>query len=145
MGCSTKLVHIKLRQKNTEHKVCGGEAVLNCIENQLYKQKQAHDRLSKLATKLETNGRFSFKNQTSGVKVAIQEQIDALEKVDMSMSTLVTLFEEHVGRSPTKNSAVPVVAFFKNLFKSKFATVAIDDKTVENLKKNGKTIYLLWI
>jgi len=132
-----QLVSIQLKRQDTVHAHCGGGAVLDCIENQLYKQKQAHETLSNVMndlTRLELDENVIH---SAIIKVVIDRNIAALEDVDMSLTTLVALFDKYIGRAPPTKGKWKIIRKIKRFIKGPLAAVAINDKAVEDLKKKG--------
>ncbi|KAK3333746.1 hypothetical protein B0T19DRAFT_135522 [Cercophora scortea] len=137
------LCRLKIRRTDYSHGVCGGMAVMECIENQLYKQKQLYLGLAAQQAHFATlNGM-----QPDDRDKVIKESITAMEAIDKALNTLIHLFEEQVGRilppppMPTSTSTRwNLTRALKNLLKNKtrYGTVHIDDKTIENLKKEAR-------
>ncbi|KAK3350059.1 hypothetical protein B0T25DRAFT_257979 [Lasiosphaeria hispida] len=125
-----KLVNIATKRQDNAHRACGGKAVFDCVECQLYEQSQAHFRLMELLDK-----RSGEKETTHDF---IQTQIQALQAVDKALAALVDLFDEHVGRSLPARDRNRFIRLVKNLFRSRLAAVAIDSEEVERLKKNAR-------
>ncbi|KAK3381493.1 hypothetical protein B0H63DRAFT_450823 [Podospora didyma] len=132
------LVQISIRRSDNSHGPCGGGGVLECIENQLFKQKQTYDLLNDRMVKLpEEKGRFSQDSTYQDDQLAyIQDNIRAIERVDRDINTIVTLIEKHVGRSPPPQGRWKIVRAIKGLFQPKFGAIAVDDAAIEQLKKD---------
>ncbi|KAK0629014.1 hypothetical protein B0T17DRAFT_505619 [Bombardia bombarda] len=126
------LVRLRIRaQDKAVPKGADGHVVMETIENQLYNQKLKFTEL--------TNLMDAFTATTNEVPMTeISANIKALEAVDKALSTLLGVVESHVGRKPLPNDNSRIVRVFKYIFMKKFADVAIDSKTVEELKKNAR-------
>jgi hypothetical protein len=71
------------------------------------------------------------------MRAAIAQSIAVLEAVDMSLTTLVSFFEEHIGRVAPVQGKWKLVQKIKRFIKGPYGAVAIEDKEVEELKKKG--------
>ncbi|KAK3692315.1 hypothetical protein B0T22DRAFT_10230 [Podospora appendiculata] len=128
------LCRLKLRRKDHSHAPCGGMAVMNCIENQLYKQKQQYLALAAQHPHFLTLNGMEHDDRNKVIK----ESLAAMEGVDKALNTLIWLFEQHVGRQPPKTTGWKLTRALKNLLKPNYGAVRIDDKTVEQLKKDAR-------
>lgn len=128
-----------MRRKSEDHSGCGGGAVLECIESQLYSQKQAHEKLIVSLDTLADLERDPCLARSILMKSTISRTIEALELVDANLSELISLFDEHIGRAaPVKAGKWKIVRKIKSFIKGPFASVAINDQGLEDLKKKGK-------
>lgn len=121
----------------------GGRAVLKTVEDLLYQQKISHDTLRKKLIILKTGGLGEEETRK-----AVDECIMALEEVDRDLSTLVYIYDQNVGKisaSKSKDMAekpwwAALCQLLIRLFMrhGEFGSVAIDDKTLEELKDNAR-------
>jgi hypothetical protein len=132
------LVSIQQKRKDFDHAYCGGGAVLECVESQLYKQKVAYDNLSTYLTELGSLERDPVLAHTARMRSVIEQNIAALEAIDMSLTTVVSFFEEHVGRAAPVKGKWKMVQKIKRFIEGPYAAVAIKDKQVEELKKKAR-------
>jgi hypothetical protein len=130
-------VSVQQKRKDPDHACCGGGAVLECVESQLYKQKLAHENLSSHLTELSSLERDPAMAHSARMRAVIEKNIAAIEAVDMSLTTLVSFFEEHVGRAAPVKGKWKMVQKIKRFIKGPYAVVAIKDEQVEKLKKKG--------
>ncbi|KAK0617288.1 hypothetical protein B0T14DRAFT_264219 [Immersiella caudata] len=132
------LVSVQQKRKDPAHTCCGGGAVLGCIENQLYSQKLAYEKLSNNLSDLTSLERDPTMAHSLRMRAVIAQNIAALEAVDMSLTTLVSFFEENIGRAAPVGGKWKFVQKIKRFIKGPYGAVAIKDKEVEELKRKAR-------
>ncbi|KAK0641013.1 hypothetical protein B0T16DRAFT_206021 [Cercophora newfieldiana] len=129
------LVSIRMRRGSVAHACCGGGAVLKCIESQLYAQKQAYERAMRCLDRILILERNTVRIHTGMINSIVELNVGHLEDLDTELTTLVALFEEHVGRAAPLKGKWKLVQKIKSFVKGPFTSMAIDDKGLEDLKK----------
>jgi len=132
-------VSIRLRRQDTAHDTCCGGAVLQCIECQLYQQREAYRTFDESIEELIRLERGAGWAEPAKMRAAIVKNIEALEAIDLSMTTLVTLFNNHIGRKSL--TSWKLMDLIKHFIQGPYSTVAIKEKAIEELKKNGKLLH----
>ncbi|KAK0709644.1 hypothetical protein B0T26DRAFT_874672 [Lasiosphaeria miniovina] len=124
------LARINVKKRDKAHKLCGGGGVLECIDNHLYRQKQTYDLLSDLMSKMVSSSEVTPE--------MVEDNVSAIEGVDKALTTVVSMFQQHVGRSPAPSSRCGVFRAVQKMFQPKFGAIAIDDDVIEELKKSTR-------
>ncbi|KAK3945499.1 hypothetical protein QBC46DRAFT_349371 [Diplogelasinospora grovesii] len=108
------------------HKDCDGAAILQCIEEELHKQKLAHDALRREVAVVAAEKPNLWHDATTLVNVV--DHIAALVKHSYD---LVYLFDNNVGRAPRGPGLWNAA---RDLVKPEYGALAVRDKAIEQLK-----------
>jgi hypothetical protein len=118
-----------LKHRNIDkcrHKACGKAAFFECIENDLYKQKQELETVKELLDKLY------------GAEGDVAQTIGALEDLNLTLSTMAKLIQQR-GASAKKSRCAAMRALKKMFETKKSKAAAALDNTPGELKANSKT------
>ena len=121
-----------MKQQDASHDPCGIGATLGCIEDRLWEQKAAYGTLVDALDALKNSESCDSRElDPTHVQSHINQAISSLETVDKSLTSLLCLIDNRVGRYPAIKGRWKLLKKLRAFLRGPLMAIDIDDPALE--------------